>query len=141
MTPQPKDIYYHPNKPACLKHGWGHWTKDCTELQAQSPVSSEPTHSDIMAMMAAIQKYWVTASGEPELWGFAKYVLGLVASETTKARIDERESMKFIYADGVETYAPYAQYRFVKDGLILNWEDRTEQLKAELHHRSEGEKR
>lgn len=28
----PADIHYDPTKPACLKHGYGHWTKDCPDL-------------------------------------------------------------------------------------------------------------
>lgn len=33
---------------------------------------------DVMAMMATIQKYWTTASGEPELKDFAEYMLDLM---------------------------------------------------------------
>jgi hypothetical protein len=45
------------------------------------------------------------------------------------ARIDERENMKFIDNDGKETHLPYVQYRYSGDGLLINWEDRTAQLK------------
>lgn len=32
---------YNPNKPYCLKHGYGHWTKDCSELNPQAPGSGD----------------------------------------------------------------------------------------------------
>lgn len=28
----PANVYYSPDRPACLEHGWGHWTKDCPDL-------------------------------------------------------------------------------------------------------------
>lgn len=52
-----------------------------------------------------------------------------VDEKIREARIDERESMKFILPNGDETFVPYVQYRFVKDGLILDWENRSDQLK------------
>jgi len=32
----PMSVYYNPDKPACLKHGYGHWTKDCEVLMSTS---------------------------------------------------------------------------------------------------------
>ena len=60
-------------------------------------------------------------------------------NESIKARIDEREHMKFIENDGAETHKPYVQYRFAKDGLLLDWDDRTKALQAQLIQDKEAE--
>lgn len=38
MTEPTDEPYtYDPTKPYCLKHGLGHWTKDCSEYKASDP--------------------------------------------------------------------------------------------------------
>lgn len=61
------------------------------------------------------------------------------ANAALEARISEREGMIFIDKNtGEETHAPYLQYRYVGDGLKLDWDDRTNELAA-LHSEQEGE--
>lgn len=55
-------------------------------------------------------------------------IVELVQEQVRAARVDERESMMFLGNDGIETNIPFLQYRFKKDGLILNWADRTNEL-------------
>lgn len=45
--------------------------------------------ADIMAMMAQIQKYWITASGEPELKEFAIFVLDLMEFKVGEAAMSK----------------------------------------------------
>ena len=52
---------------------------------------------DVIAMMATIQKYWVTASGEPELKDFATYMLDLM-----DARVGEAAMSKALNNSGLE---------------------------------------
>ena len=59
-------------------------------------------------------------------------IMAAVEAYGMAERIDERENMKFIDADGQETFAPYLQYRYTGDGLLLDWEDRTKQLDERL---------
>lgn len=56
----------------------------------------------------------------------------LIRQAAIRARIDEREKMKFINADGTETFAPFMQYRSTIDGLLVDWDTRTEQLEQQL---------
>lgn len=69
------------------------------------PRDKKPTHDELMSMMSEIQKYWVTASGEPELKDFAEYVLGLVNKRESAYKADlvsrliEKEK-SFIAPDG-----------------------------------------
>lgn len=54
--------------------------------------------------------------------------------QTARAQgaIEERENMKFILDNGVVTNIPFNQYRYTGGGLLLNWDDRTKQLAAQL---------
>lgn len=42
------------------------------------------TESDVMAMMATINKYWTTSTGDPELKDFAIYMLNLMDEKVNK---------------------------------------------------------
>jgi hypothetical protein len=52
---------------------------------------------DVIAMMATIQKYWTTASGEPELKEFATFMLDMM-----DARVGEAAMSKALNGSGLE---------------------------------------
>lgn len=69
----------------------------------------------------AVLKY---DGAEKTIKGWAK----LLKLREDAARLDELENMTFIDRDGAQTFMPFTQYRFTKDGLLLSWEDRIAQL-------------
>jgi hypothetical protein len=101
------------------------------------PVDTQQSGGDELEnyFVETIARY-TNAPRIPELAAMlARYVQAHTDAAVKAARIDERENMKFIdwHSDppGQETFIPFTQYRYTGDGLLLNWEDRTQQLKPQ----------
>lgn len=78
-----------------------------------------------------------------EIAPFYRQLLALLQSKINeaeiRARIDERESMKFFDDNGKEIFKPYLQYRFTGEGLRQSWDGRTKELLAQLNQSNKKE--
>lgn len=49
-----------------------------------------------------------------------------------EARLDELDAIRFIQPDGQETHLPFTMYRWAKNGQLLSWEDRQNELNLDI---------
>lgn len=106
--------------PRAVKNGMSQDEYDTWLFLANKPACSEPYT-------------YIIKQSEITAW-----VANLIAIKELESRIDERENMRFFDNDGTETFTPYCKYRYMGDGLKVDWDYRTTNLEQQLLKLREG---
>lgn len=87
QQPEPANVYYDSTRPACLKHGWGHWTKYCPTLQPMS-VDENPLYKiyKVIHPESDTSQEELFVRGDPKLMAQLQAINQLIREAVEKER-------------------------------------------------------